>query len=616
MNLHRKIRKFRGHMLFISVLIVLLAMILFLSIQFKVVPQSVTKGVNNLNAITYQIAGGKTLEANLPATLSDLEPRTPVTVYAKIGPTKGESLRVETIYTALRLYADDKLIYECGKLGSYPSYLIDPPTIITMVKLPDSHTGQTLRFEYKSPTERQTISLPVLEYGDEYAIFDNQLKKHGLSFLISVIFILFGGAMTLVAQFYSFRIPAAGSFVQLGIFSFTIGMWAFGECPFTALIVFHPATLYLLSYCGLFLLTLPFIRFLELTLRPHLIFWFKILRYILCVLIAGSFILQITGIASLARFILPYEIVITAFLSSILIMALYELIFLKNQQARLFISPTIVITFFALVSFLNYELRFVDSITLIFQVGALVFLIQLTAIGLRFIKTAADALAERALIELFMENINSQLSKQREQYMRLAKNTNKIRDMRHDLRHQIRVLTSYGEAGDLDSLKKYLQTLSNDLDQTVTIDYCRNYAVNSIVSYYVPIAESEGVSVDVRLDIPEDTGRVPAADLCVIVGNLLENAIEALRRMDSDDKYIKARSRIANGTLSVIVENNFDGIWTQEGVSYISRKTSEGAEREGIGISSVKTVCEKYGGLVQIENSDQVWRVSAIIETA
>jgi sensor histidine kinase regulating citrate/malate metabolism len=99
----------------------------------------------------------------------------------------------------------------------------------------------------------------------------------------------------------------------------------------------------------------------------------------------------------------------------------------------------------------------------------------------------------------------------------------------------------------------------------------------------------------------------------VIVGNLLENAVDALRDVDPDRRYLTARAGIINGMLSIIVENRFDGTYHKKNGRYISRKIT-GNRREGIGLSSVKAICERHGGFVRIEPECDIWRVSALVE--
>jgi sensor histidine kinase regulating citrate/malate metabolism len=187
-----------------------------------------------------------------------------------------------------------------------------------------------------------------------------------------------------------------------------------------------------------------------------------------------------------------------------------------------------------------------------------------------------------------------------------------VKFMRHDMRHH---LTLMGELAleDAAKLQEYIRGLSEKLDVAEGKRYCTNYAVNAITTHYLGVAEKEGVAVDAQLGIPEDTGRVPAMDLCVIMGNLLENAVEACRRVERGEKFIQARGRIIGDGLSIVVTNSFDGVWREKNDVYLSRKADEGEPCEGVGLSSVKAVSEKYRGLIQYEITGGVWKSSVLV---
>jgi signal transduction histidine kinase len=597
----------------IPVMIVLIfAVMVIIASQFKTERAPATNDVIEVETLTYQIEDGQLYRTKPPYVIEGVDPLSHFTVYASIFPTNGDSIRVETAYTSLRLYANDVLIYECGQPGTYPEFLIDPPTIINIVPLPDSSAPQDLRFEYTSPRESNSVSLSRVEYGPKASLTSDQFKKNGPSFVLSILFIIIGIVMTLSAWFYMRRFPTASIFTRLGIFTLAIGVWAFGECPFTALLIPYPADLYIMSYGGLLIFALPFLKFLELTLKPRYYMWFRIMRYVLSAFVIVVFVLQFTGQVSFAKNMYIYEIVLSAVLIAVLWLTVFEYVYYKRTEARHFVLPTFVIIFFALITFVNYEMRIIDSITIIFEAGALIFIVQLALICISYIRDASKALSAKANMEFKLEYMNQQVNMQKKQFETLTEATLHVREIRHDLRHQIAAMREYIKKGELAKLNAYLDELSGGISSTVTGIYCKNIAVNSVCGYYVSVAAIEGVDVDVRLDIPEQTGNVSSMDLCVIVGNLLENAIDALRRLDVGHKYIKARARVANETLSIIVENNFDGRWKKQQGTYISSK-DDTERRLGLGLQSVNTVCEKYEGFMRIEHEDNIWRVSTIV---
>ena len=198
---------------------------------------------------------------------------------------------------------------------------------------------------------------------------------------------------------------------------------------------------------------------------------------------------------------------------------------------------------------------------------------------------------------------------QREQYKRFMENAEAEKAYRHDLRHQFAVIRQYNESGEPDKLSEYLDRLTGGLPASEKI-YCKNYAANAIASHYIAMAESEGVTVETRLDIPENAGDIPDMDLCVIMGNLLENAVEACRRAKEDECFITLNASIRNNTLIITMDNSFDGVYAEADGVFYSRKR----DGEGTGLSSVRAVARKYGGDARFEAKGKMFMSSVYVD--
>jgi len=260
---------------------------------------------------------------------------------------------------------------------------------------------------------------------------------------------------------------------------------------------------------------------------------------------------------------------------------------------------------FFLFPFVSRDLSQISLMIFAFFEATAIFIA--TARGIEEAKEAEQRLASRVQMT---ENL---LALQREQYARLTENAARVEAARHDLRHQLAVIRRYNEAGKPGKLGEYIDELVGSMPAPETA-WCENYAVNAIISQHLSAA-SEDISLDIRLEIPEDTGQVPDWDLCVIIGNFLENAVEACRRMEVGKKFIRARSRVQGDYLSLFVENSFDGQWSEQNGAYLSRKRGNAgdAAREGVGLSSVKAVCAGYNGFAKFEAGGNVWRSSALV---
>jgi len=185
-----------------------------------------------------------------------------------------------------------------------------------------------------------------------------------------------------------------------------------------------------------------------------------------------------------------------------------------------------------------------------------------------------------------------------EYYNTLHSHITEAKQARHDLRYHLSVFRSFIASGETEKLEEYISKYQDSMPDDIEVVFCENYAVNSILRYFTSITVKEGIKVDTHLELPENTG-VNDSDLCIIIGNCIENAIEACRSLNglNGEKFIKINSAILGNILSVTVDNSFDG------------KTF----LEGVGISSVKAVAAKYDGETRFEAKGNVFQSSVML---
>jgi signal transduction histidine kinase len=148
---------------------------------------------------------------------------------------------------------------------------------------------------------------------------------------------------------------------------------------------------------------------------------------------------------------------------------------------------------------------------------------------------------------------------------------------------------------------------------TVTVErFCENEAVNALIIYYTGIADREGIDVTCRLDIPRKAGRITNIDLARIIGNMLENAVEACRLMNYGAKKIRLQSKISGDMLVIGMNNSFDGEVKKNATgSFLSRKRESGI---ATGLDSIRYAAEKYDGSVKFETDDRIFKTSVRLD--
>lgn len=194
------------------------------------------------------------------------------------------------------------------------------------------------------------------------------------------------------------------------------------------------------------------------------------------------------------------------------------------------------------------------------------------------------------------------------QYEALYRNIEQTREARHDLRHQLAAISAMVDGGEYDKLGAFVRQYSRSVSTDSDMVLCENYAANSTLNYYIARAHEEGISaVDVRCVLSPKNG-VQDTDFCVLLGNLMENAIEGCKTLPVEERKIKLRMASHAGELLLTVDNTFDGVVATQDGEYLSRK--RGGTQKGVGLSSVAALAEKYSGSLTCEQKNGWFLVS------
>ena len=149
-----------------------------------------------------------------------------------------------------------------------------------------------------------------------------------------------------------------------------------------------------------------------------------------------------------------------------------------------------------------------------------------------------------------------------------------MRRARHDLRHHIVLLNQVKQTGDFSLIDKLIESYLAPVLHDQPLTYCLNDTANAVIVYYSDTALSYGIDMTVKLNLPESCF-IDTPDLAVILGNILENAVEACKMVDKD-RFITVTGEYAQETakpakLSLIVKHNYkiEPHTNEDGGSYL-----------------------------------------------
>ena len=200
-----------------------------------------------------------------------------------------------------------------------------------------------------------------------------------------------------------------------------------------------------------------------------------------------------------------------------------------------------------------------------------------------------------------------------EQHMHERENLMKeFRVKRHDLKHQMLNLLMLLKDQDYKKLEESIEKLA-ELDSLngLFVVNTENSIIDTFVNSKYAFATERGIKFDAKLNIPAE---LPFAgeDISVILGNALDNALEACLRGKVDDPYVKLAMSYDQGNLVILVENTFDGFLKKERkTGWATRKNN--SQQHGIGVQSIRNVIQKYHGYYHVDIEGKVYRLEMVL---
>ncbi len=205
---------------------------------------------------------------------------------------------------------------------------------------------------------------------------------------------------------------------------------------------------------------------------------------------------------------------------------------------------------------------------------------------------------------------NQFLSLQQARYDSLLTTTRQIRQARHDMRHHFHVLQGFAAQGNMEGILNYLAEVQGNIP-TGDLGLCKNAVVDSVAGYFSLLYRENGIPLSFRLDLPRDLP-VPDTDLCSVLSNLLENAMEASLRTAPEKRKVQVSARLHSGNMLLLsIENNYDGEVQEKNGVFLSSKHP----REGIGLQAVRHIAEKSGGYIRFHYGNGVFIANVMLRS-
>lgn len=173
-----------------------------------------------------------------------------------------------------------------------------------------------------------------------------------------------------------------------------------------------------------------------------------------------------------------------------------------------------------------------------------------------------------------------------------------MRGYKHDFHHHLQTLKGQLEAGEVDRALAYIEQLDNKLMNVDALLKTGNVSLDAILSSKLAQAKAESIAVSIKANVP-DVLTVSDVELSIIIGNLLDNAIEACRTV-TGERFIRIFISMKGTMLYFSMLNTAGAKRKKTGSLFASHKGGV----HGFGLRRVEAILEEHGGWVKYNSED------------
>ena len=168
-----------------------------------------------------------------------------------------------------------------------------------------------------------------------------------------------------------------------------------------------------------------------------------------------------------------------------------------------------------------------------------------------------------------------------------------MRGYKHDFHHHLQALKGQLEAGEVDRALAYIEQLDNQLMNVDTLLKTGNVSLDAILSAKIAQAKAENIAVTVKANVPDQL-TISDLELSIIIGNLLDNAIEACRTV-TGERFIRIFISMKGTMLYFSMLNAAGAKKKKTGSLFATHKDGV----HGFGLRRAEAILEEHGGWVK-----------------
>ncbi|MBY0085618.1 MULTISPECIES: sensor histidine kinase [Brevibacillus] len=250
-----------------------------------------------------------------------------------------------------------------------------------------------------------------------------------------------------------------------------------------------------------------------------------------------------------------------------------------------------------------YALFLVIPVVSIYQLSILTYMDVysfISVIGMLLLNVIIFYIFDNIVDKFQFMHENSQLQHQMDyqdaNYEKTVHSFKSIKRIIHDTNQQLLYIEECIKRNELEAAMEHIKTTLNKVEGAYHRVNTGNLVIDALVTNTLNIGQANGIRIDTKINLYSQEVNIDRYDLCVALGNMLDNAVEASKRVKiAEDRYILIKIYSTESTLLIHILNHMENE-----VAYLHSQKSN-AEFHGIGLTNIARICEKYGGHMTIE---------------
>ncbi len=206
-----------------------------------------------------------------------------------------------------------------------------------------------------------------------------------------------------------------------------------------------------------------------------------------------------------------------------------------------------------------------------------------------------DTVIARFQLTLQNDRLQSQMDYQDANYEKTVHSFKEIKRIIHDTNKHMLVVAEYIERGRSEEAIEHIRTTLDHIDHAYLRVNTGNLVIDALLTNALNVGRANGIRIDTELRLREPELPIERYDLSVVLGNMLDNAVEASKNVrQAEDRRIRIEIRSTEAALFLRVRNR-----TEREVTDLQTRKSR-PDDHGFGLTNIQRICEKYGGHMTI----------------